>query len=143
MNIVVNTMSQEIVFVLLADALLITHLLFVGFVVMGLAAIYLGLVLNWSWVRNAWWRALHLISIGIVVFQSWLGIVCPLTIWEMALREKAGVETYSDSFVQHWLQSILYYNAPEWVFVVVYTIFGGLVVGSWFIVRPNRFSRLR
>jgi hypothetical protein len=135
-------MSQDSIFLFLADAILAAHVVFVGFVVFGLVAIYLGLFLRWPWVRNFWWRVLHLIGIGVVVFQSWLGVICPLTTWEMALREKAGVEMYSGSFVQHWLQSMLYFNAPEWVFIFVYTAFGSLVLGSWFVVRPNGPSRL-
>jgi hypothetical protein len=56
----------------------------------------------------------------------------------MALREKAGVEAYSGSFIQHWLQSLLYYNAPDWVFIALYTGFGSLVLASWYLVRPNQ-----
>ena len=130
-------MSDHALLLFLADAILIAHVLFVGFVVLGLTAIYLGLLLKWSWVRNTWFRVLHLIGIGIVVLQSWLGVICPLTTWEMALREKAGAATYSGSLIQHWLQSILYYSAPEWVFIVCYTIFAGFALASWFIVRPN------
>lgn len=130
-------MSQQSLLLLVADAILIVHVLFVGFVVLGLTAIYLGLLLRWSWVRNIWFRVLHLAGIGIVVLQSWLGVICPLTTWEMVVREKAGAETYSGSLIQHWLQSILYYSAPEWVFIVCYTVFGGFALASWFIVRPN------
>ena len=130
-------MSQQSLLLLVADAILIAHVLFVGFVVLGLAAIYLGLLLRWSWVRNTWFRVLHLVGIGIVVLQSWLGVICPLTTWEMAVREKAGAETYSGSLIQYWLQSLLYYSAPEWVFIVCYTAFGGFALASWFIVRPN------
>jgi len=100
--------------------------------------IYLGYFLKWSWVRNRTLRILHLLSIGIVVVQSWLGMICPLTIWEMAIREKLELDVYSGSFIQHWLQSLLYYHAPEWVFIVLYTIFGSLVLTSWFVVRPNK-----
>jgi hypothetical protein len=130
-------LSQQSLLLLVADAILIVHVLFVGFVVLGLTAIYLGLLLRWSWVRNIWFRVLHLAGIGIVVLQSWLGVICPLTTWEMVVREKAGAETYSGSLIQHWLQSILYYSAPEWVFIVCYTVFGGFALASWFIVRPN------
>ena len=130
-------MSQQSLLLLVADAILIVHVLFVGFVVLGLTAIYLGLFLRWSWVRNIWFRVLHLAGIGIVVLQSWLGAICPLTTWEMVVREKAGAETYSGSLIQNWLQSILYYSAPEWVFIVCYTVFGGFALASWFIVRPN------
>ncbi len=136
-------MPQNSLLLLLADAILLVHVAFVCFVVLGLAAIYLGFFLKWSWIRNAWFRLLHLIGITIVVFQSWVGVICPLTTWEMALRETAGTETYSGSLIQHWLQSFLYYNAPEWVFIACYTIFGTLVLASWLIVRPKKFSRLQ
>lgn len=130
-------MSQKAL-LLLADAILITHVLFVFFVIFGLAAIYLGGILKWSWVKNRFFRIGHLLAIGVVVLQSWIGVICPLTTWEMALREKAGGATYSGSFIQHWLHKILYYSAPDWVFIVVYTCFGSLVLASWFVVRPKK-----
>lgn len=123
---------------LLADTILVVHLLFVAFVVFGLLAIYAGYFLRWQWVRNKTFRILHLSAIGYVVAQSWLGAVCPLTTWEMALRAEAGTATYAGSFIQHWLQRLLYYTAPEWVFMLVYTVFGSLVAASWFVVRPNQ-----
>ncbi len=125
---------------LLADIILIFHVLFVAFVVVGLLAVYAGYFLGWRWVRNRVFRIAHLFAIGYVVVQAWLGVLCPLTIWEMALRTKAGATTYSGSFIQHWLQSLLYYSAPEWVFIVVYTLFGSLVLASWFVVRPCKRS---
>lgn len=73
-----------------------------------------------------------------MVLQSWFGIVCPLTTWEMTLRQKAGEAVYSGAFVAHWLESILYYRAPEWVFMVGYTVFGMLVAATWFWARPRR-----
>lgn len=121
----------------LADGILIIHVLFVLFVVVGLMAIYTGWLLRWQWIRHRVFRILHLLAIGIVVVQSWIGVVCPLTTWEMALSAQAGSETYSGSFIQFWLHQLLYFNAPEWVFVMLYTLFGGLVLLSWFIVRPK------
>ncbi|MDR7122990.1 DUF2784 domain-containing protein [Rheinheimera soli] len=130
-------MSRELLLLVLADAILLVHVLFVCFVVFGLVAIYLGYFLNWLWVRNMAFRLLHLFAIGIVVLQSWLGVICPLTIWEMALRKEAGVVTYSGSFIQHWLHQLLFYTAPEWVFILLYSAFGLLVLASWFVVRPK------
>ena len=130
-------MLTEASYILAADALLITHALFVVFVVLGLVSIYLGFWFSWRWVRNYWFRILHLGGIGLVVLEAWTGIMCPLTVWEMKLREKAGQSIYEGSFIQHWLQSFLYYEAPDWVFLVVYTIFGSLVLASWFFVRPR------
>jgi glucan phosphoethanolaminetransferase (alkaline phosphatase superfamily) len=122
---------------ILADALLIFHTMLVAFVILGLVAVYAGYFLKWQWVRNLWFRLSHLTVIAIVVLQSWFGVICPLTEWEMALRERAGDSGYEGSFIQYWLQSILYYSAPEWVFVLGYTVFGALVLVSWFVVRPR------
>ncbi|ASK19239.1 DUF2784 domain-containing protein [Halomonas sp. N3-2A] len=133
-------MSEQTLLLRLADLILILHVLFVAFVVVGLLAIYAGYFLQWQWVRHRTFRIIHLCAIGYVVVQAWFGIVCPLTTWEMALRAKAGAGTYTGSFIQYWLQSLLYFTMPEWVFIVVYTLFGGLVLASWFVVRPNHTS---
>jgi hypothetical protein len=124
-----------------ADFVLITHVAFVLFVVVGLLLILCGGFLGWHWIRNPWFRALHLAGIGLVVVQAWLGVVCPLTTLEMYLREKAGDQTYSGSFIAHWLQKLLYYEAPPWVFILCYTLFGVAVLGSWLRFRPRSFRR--
>lgn len=134
-------MRKESLLLFLADMVLVIHVLFVFFVVFGLVAIYLGYFLNWHRVRNRAFRILHLLAIGIVVIQSWAGVICPLTTWEIALREATGAETYAGSFIQHWLQALLYYNAPDWVFMLLYTGFGGLVLASWYLVPPNARRR--
>jgi len=125
---------------ILADALLFLHVLVVLFVVVGLVAIYAGKTFAWFWVRNPWFRILHVAAISIVVLQSWIGVVCPLTTWEMSLRNQAGDTVYSGSFITHWLETLLYYQAPAWVFTIVYTVFGVLVLASWFFVRPRSFG---
>ena len=63
-----------------------------------------------------------------MVLQSWLGVLCPLTTLEAWLRQQAGSETYQESFIQYWLQEILFYQAPLWVFAVAYTTFALLVL---------------
>lgn len=133
-------MEADQLYRLAADLLLLTHALFVAFVVLGLVVVLLGKWSNWSWVRNPYFRIAHLAAIGVVVVQSWIGVICPLTIWEMALRERAGDAVYEGSFIANWLDKLLYYQAPAWVFVVCYTLFAALVVVTWFWVRPRPFS---
>ena len=135
-------MNPQIFNLLMADAILLVHVLFVGFVVVGLLLILLGKLFAWLWVRNPWFRLLHLAGIAIVVAQAWAGIVCPLTTWEMAFRAKAGDAIYSGTFISHWMESLLYYRAPAWVFIVSYTVFGLAVAASWFWVRPRPFNEL-
>jgi len=120
-----------------ADLILATHALFVAFVVLGLVAVLLGKYGHWGWVRNLWFRLVHLAVIGIVIAESWLGLVCPLTEWESRSREAAGGETYSSSFIQHWLHKILFYDFDPWVFTVAYTVFGILMLVAWLLVPPE------
>lgn len=124
-------------FLLAADLLLFLHVLFVAFVVFGLILILVGKLRDWNWVRNPWFRVAHLAAIGVVVLQSWIGMICPLTSWEMALRERGGDAAYSGSFIAHWLDSLLYYQAPAWVFAICYTAFAAVVIASWFWIRPR------
>ena len=124
----------------LADGVLICHVAFVAFVVFGLLLILLGGWLKWSWVRNRCFRFCHLAAIGIVVIQAWLGVICPLTTLEMHLRDLAGDTTYQGTFIAHWLQKILFFDAPLWVFTVCYTVFALAVIASWWWVRPGRKS---
>ena len=128
------------VYLFLADLVLAIHVAFVGFVVLGLALIVAGGYLGWRWVTNSWFRALHLLGIGVVVAQAWLGVICPLTTLEVWLRREAGKLGYDGSFVEYWLQKILYYDAPGWVFVAVYTVFGLLVLIAMFKFPPNFFA---
>lgn len=122
---------------LAADLILLLHILFVAFVIASLILILIGWRRNWHWVRNRWFRLLHVLAIAVVVIQSWLGVICPLTTLEMALRDRAGDAVYTGSFISHWLQTLLYYQAPAWVFAVGYSLFGALVLASWILVRPR------
>ena len=133
-------MDSSFIFILAADAMLILHVLFVGFVTVGFVLILVGKVLNWSWVRNLWFRTAHLAAIGVVVIHSWLGVICPFTTWEMASRSKSGDTVYTGTFISHWLETILYYQAPAWIFVVCYTAFGSVVVAAWYLIRPSSFT---
>lgn len=120
-----------------ADLLLGLHVSFVLFVVGGQILILLGGWRGWRWVRNRHFRRAHLLAIGIVVFQAWLGILCPLTRWENALRAKAGGATYSGSFIAHWMNELLYFHAPDWIFMWAYTLFGASVLAAWIWIRPR------
>ena len=123
---------------LIADLILVIHALFVAFIVLGLVAVLLGGYRRWRWVRNWWFRIIHLLAIGFVVVESWLGLICPLTEWESRSRAAAGGYAYSGSFIQHWLHEILFYDFEPWVFTAVYTVFAVLVFVAWLLVPPAR-----
>lgn len=122
----------------LADLVLLVHTLFVGFVVLGFAAILAGLARGRPWARSPGLRYTHLGAIGVVVVQSWFGVECPLTTLETALRVRAGQTGYAQSFIQDWLSRLLFYEAESWVFTTVYTVFGAAVVLVWWFAPPGR-----
>jgi hypothetical protein len=116
--------------------MLVAHLGVVVFIVVGLVLILLGGKYDWSWVRNFWFRLLHLSAIGYVVAESWFGIDCPLTTLEQWLRVRGGQAGFEDDFIAHWVGQLLFYQAPPWMFVAAYSLFALLVIASWLIVRP-------
>ena len=125
----------------LADAVLTLHAAIVAFVVGGLLLIVVGNLRAWRWVNALWFRLAHLGAIAFVVAEAWFGYVCPLTTLEMWLRAQAGAATYGGSFIEHWLQRLLYYDAPPWVFTLAYSLFGLLVVATWWYFPPMRKRR--
>ena len=129
-------MRDDLPYLLLADIVLTLHFALVVFVVGGLVLVIIGNLRRWRWVNAIGFRMAHLAAIVVVVAEAWLGVACPLTILEIWLRAKARATAYSGSFIEHWVQRLLYYDAPSWVFVLGYSLFGLLVVATWFCFPP-------
>jgi hypothetical protein len=126
---------------LFADIVLSLHVAVVLFVVGGLALIIVGNLKGRRWVNAPWFRVTHLGAIAVVVAEAWLRLTCPLTTLESWLRSKAGEETYSAGFIEQWLGRMLYYEAPAWVFVLGYSVFGLLVLAAWRSFPPTSRHR--
>ena len=119
-----------------ADALLVVHFLLAAFIAGGLVLVWIGAACEWSWVRNPWFRYAHLAAIVFVAVEDLLGYACPLTVWEDLLR--GGVRP--ESFVGRWVVRLLYYQAPEWVFAVLYVVWAGATVVTLRFVPPRKKS---
>ncbi len=124
----------------LADLVVVVHALYVGVVVFGLLLIWIGLFCRWQWVRSFWFRAVHLLLIGVVVVESILGLVCPLTAWEDALREKAGEPVQQGTFIGRMAHDLIFYQASGWEFAAAYYVFGAAVLAT-LILAPPRWPR--
>ena len=122
---------------MLADVVVAFHLLIVLFILLGVPLVYLGAALRWPWVRSRRWRMLHLGAILFVAAESLLGITCPLTVWEDALR---GQRT-AGGFIERWIDQLIFYDAPAWVFTMAYLAFAALVLVTWILVPPTRRGR--
>ena len=104
---------------LLADLVLVTHSLFVAFVVGGFALVWVGRFRGWAWIRRHRFRSLHLAAITFVAIEGVIGMTCPLTAWEAALRGQAAEQ----SFVARLLHAVVFHDFPEWVFTTAYVAF--------------------
>jgi hypothetical protein len=121
----------------LADAVVVLHALYVAVVVLGLLAVIVGAVLRWQWVRNFWFRVIHLCMIGIVALEAVAGIPCPLTVWEAELRLAAGQPVQADSFVGRCFQNLIFYEGPPWVFTTLHCLFFVAVLATLIWVPPR------
>ena len=122
-----------------ADALLVVHFAIVVFIVGGLLLTWAGALLGWNWVRNPWFRYAHLGAIAFVALEALIGMMCPLTVWEDALRGGS----HPESFIGRWVQRLLYYRAPEWVFTTLYVAWATATALTLWLVPPRaKRSRL-
>ena len=114
----------------LADLLLVLHLGFIAFVLVGGF-----LALRWRYAP-----ILHLPAAVWAVFIELSGGICPLTPFENALRRKAGIEGYSGGFIEHYLLPLVY---PSGLTASVQTVLAAVVLVLNAIVYVLVFRRLR
>ena len=116
-----------------ADAVVVFHLLFILFAVLG------GLLV-WRWHGLVW---LHVPAAVWGVLVELMHLPCPLTPLEHSLRIAAGQAGYRGGFVEHYLLPIIYPNGltPQiqiglGVFVLLLNvlIYGALLWRRW--LRP-------
>ncbi|MGQ0667235.1 MAG: DUF2784 domain-containing protein [Nitrospiraceae bacterium] len=98
-----------------ADLVLLLHLGFVLFVLLG------GFLLM-KWSRLMW---LHLLAVAWGAWVEFSGGICPLTPLENWLRTQAGEAGYAGDFVIRYLSSILY---PDTLTHDLQVAFGALVL---------------
>ena len=101
---------------ILADSILLLHLAFVVFVLLGGL-----LVIRWRWVA---WVHLPMVLWSSVV--NWAAWICPLTPLENLYRSAAGQSGYEEGFIEHYLTPLIY---PEGL-----TYEAGIVLGSFVFV---------
>jgi Protein of Unknown function (DUF2784) len=135
--------------ILLADVIIVVHLLYMAIVVFGQLAIMIGHHLGWQWVRNPWFRSVHLAMILYVAYEAVEGIECPLTKWERDYRIEGGQippddvrgaewEVANPSFVARVARAIMMCDS-RWqpILDASYYFFAGLVVATWILVPPR------
>jgi len=128
-------------YALLADLIVTFHFLYVIFALGGQVAIVVGVWLRWHWIRQPIFRIAHLAAVAFVALEAAIGMICPLTEWEYNLRQLAGQSVDLDlSFLARLVRMIIFFDFPPWVFTIMHTSFGLLVVVT-FVLVPPRFHK--
>jgi hypothetical protein len=122
----------------LADIVALVHLGYVVFVMLGFALIVAGIICGWMWIRNPWFRILHLAAIIAVVMEAIVGVNCPLTLLEFELRYPTEPFQERVSFIGTLIDTVLFYDAPSWVFTAVYCGFAVAVLITFIMAPPKR-----
>ena len=116
---------------LLADAVLIIHLGFIAFVVLG------GLLVL-RWPRLAW---LHLPTVAWGAWIEFTGSICPLTPLEIGLRARGGETAYRGGFIEHYVTALIYpegLNRNQQVALGVFVLVLNAAVYGWLLWRRRK-----
>jgi hypothetical protein len=103
------------IYALSADIVVLLHLAFILYVVLG------GLLV-WRWPWTVW---MHIPVALYGVAIEWIGWVCPLTPLEKECRRLAGQAGYDGGFIDHYLLPIIY---PSGLTDRVQLVLGALVL---------------
>ena len=110
----------------LAEAVLVVHLLFIVFVIFGSLLVF-------RWRKAAWVHVPCLIWGASIIMAGW---ICPLTPLENHLRRAAGEQGYDTGFIEHYLLAVVYPGgltpAVQIVLGLLLLGFNGLVYALWF-----------
>lgn len=122
----------------LAETVLAAHLAIILFNLFGLVAVPLGAARGWRFVHGPWWRVLHLAMLAAVAGQAVVGRACILTVWQYDLAGGAATPT---PLIAGWIDRIVYWPLPLWVFAVLYVLIFGYAVALLWLVPLRRHRR--
>jgi hypothetical protein len=123
----------------IAETILVVHFAIIAFNVLGLFVIPIGAALRWRIVRIAWLRLLHLAILAIVAGQAVAGRACFLTVWQ---NELTGNRTAPELVIAHWIDGLIYWNLPIWVFAIIYCgVFAYVLALTVFVPFGPRWSK--
>jgi hypothetical protein len=119
------------IYQILADVVLVLHLLFIIFVVGGGL-----LVLKWRWVAfphlpAAIWGA-------VIEFMGWY---CPLTPLENHLRHIAGQSGYEGGFIEHYLLPVIYphgLTSEVQIMLGIFVVAVNVVIYTFILLRKKK-----
>lgn len=118
----------------MANIIMTIHFAYVIFVISGFVLIPLGAWRRWRWTQFLRYRLLHTLAITYVAGEQVLGVTCPLTQWEYALRGHHGA---GRAFMPDLVHAIMFYSWPRYLFTALYIFLTLLVLSYWWFFPPQ------
>ncbi|MBD3265743.1 DUF2784 family protein [bacterium] len=109
----------------MANLILYIHfVIFLG-IVIPVPLIVIGYFAGWRFIRHPWFRVIHAGVFALVLLFHFTMGLCPLTVWEQAMRQPAA---QPESIFYTIAAGVLYWDWPLWVFTLIYVGFGILIL---------------
>ena len=115
------------------EIVLFFHFFIFLFITVSFFLIPFGYFQKWEWVKNKYYRLTHLVLMGIILIETILGFMCPLTILENFLRNNIEV----DNNLTQIIHQIMYWNLPNYQFIILYILSFSYLIFLWFFFKPN------
>lgn len=103
----------------LADTVVVFHFLWIGFLIAG----------GWWGRRYRWLGVIHISALVLAFLVETFDWFCPLTYLEVWLRQKGNLAGYHEAFITHYLNKIIYLDAPHLPVVILTVLL--CLVNAW------------
>ena len=119
--------------VLFSEIVLLFHFCIFLFIILSFFFIPFGYYQKWEWVKNKYYRLIHLVLMGFIFVETILGFMCPLTVLENFLRNNIGIN-YKITQIIH---QIMYWDLPTYQFIILYLLSLLYIIFLWIFFKPD------
>ena len=119
--------------IIFSEIVLLFHFCIFLFVILSFFLIPLGYSRKWEWVKNKYYRLIHLILMGIIFIETILGFMCPLTILENFLRNDIEI----NNKITQIIHQVMYWDLPTYQFIILYLLSLLYLIFLWFFFKPD------
>ena len=119
--------------IIFSEIVLLFHFSIFLFMILSFILIPLGYHKKWKWVKNKYYRLIHLVLMGIIFIETILGFMCPLTILENFLRNDIKI----NNKITQIIHQIMYCDLPTYQFITLYLLSLSYLIFLWFFFKPD------
>ena len=119
--------------IIFSEIVLLFHFCIFLFMVLGFFLIPLGYYQKWEWVKNKYYRLIHLVLMGIIFIETILGFMCPLTVLENFLRNNIEI----NNKITQIIHQIMYWDLPTYQFIILNLLSLFYLIFLWFFFKPD------